>query len=169
MGGTGFRQNAISCEVVGADQTKTVNWNRGEDRVKNYLGSKIGRFDNYWIWMVMPLNLFLHFTPCHLQSIPPTADIVLFKEGLSWWSRGCEYALQCSGHWSHPWPGTILHAMEQSSPCATTTEPTHPTACALQREKPPQWEPGHWDEEQSLLSTTRETPCTATKTQCSQK
>ena len=31
----------------------------------------------------------------------------------------------------------IPHATGQLSPCATTTEPVCPTACALQKEKPP--------------------------------
>ena len=57
------------------------------------------------------------------------------------------------------WSGKIPHAQEQLSPCATTTEAAHsrtrnynsrartlqlqepkPRACALQPEKPPQWE-----------------------------
>ena len=31
-------------------------------------------------------------------------------------------AYQCKGHGFEPWSGKILHAKEQLSPCATTTE-----------------------------------------------
>ena len=49
-----------------------------------------------------------------------------------------------AGHRFNPWSGKIPHAMEQLSPCATTTEPTslllkparlEPVLC---NEKPPQ-------------------------------
>ena len=60
----------------------------------------------------------------------------------------------------HPWSRTIPRASEQLSPCTTTIEPValepggcnyqlhvphlrqtaRPRACALQQEKPPQWE-----------------------------
>ena len=43
-------------------------------------------------------------------------------------------------HGFEPWSGKIPHAVEQLSPCATTTEACAPRACALQQEKPPQWE-----------------------------
>ena len=36
-----------------------------------------------------------------------------------------EFALQCRGHWFDPWPGTIPHAIEQLSPCATIAEAAH--------------------------------------------
>ena len=52
---------------------------------------------------------------------------------------------------SKPWSGKIPHAVEQLSPCGTTTEghtprarepqlARAPRACALQQEKPLQWE-----------------------------
>ena len=62
------------------------------------------------------------------------------------WSSGQETTLQCKGHRIDPWSWKILHAMEQLSPCATTTEPVLdsrraaptkawvPKACALQQE-----------------------------------
>ena len=43
--------------------------------------------------------------------------------GLPWWHSSEESACQCRGHGFEPWPGKILHAVEQLSPCATTTEP----------------------------------------------
>ena len=56
--------------------------------------------------------------------------------------------------------GKILHATEQLSPCATTTEPAAagctPRACAPWRERPPQRDPTA--REQPLLAPTRESP-----------
>ena len=43
--------------------------------------------------------------------------------GLPWWCSGQESACQCRGHRFEPWSGKIPHAVEQLSPCATTTEP----------------------------------------------
>ena len=45
-----------------------------------------------------------------------------------------------AGHRFELWSGKIPHATEQLSPRATTTEARTPRACALQQEKPPQWE-----------------------------
>ena len=49
-------------------------------------------------------------------------------------------SLPVQGTQVEPWSGKIPHATEQLSPCATTTEAQAPRACALQQEKPPQWE-----------------------------
>ena len=57
-------------------------------------------------------------------------------------SSGEECTCQCRGHKLYSWSGTIPHAAEQLSPCATTTEPTHGyywSPCSLTREAP-QWE-----------------------------
>ena len=43
-------------------------------------------------------------------------------------------------HGFHPWSGKIPRAVELLSPGATPTEPEHPGARALQREKPAPWE-----------------------------
>ena len=43
--------------------------------------------------------------------------------GLPWWLSDKESACQCRRHRFDPWSGKIPHAMEQLSPCATTTEP----------------------------------------------
>ena len=73
-----------------------------------------------------------------------------------------------AGHGFDPWSGNVPHATEQLSPWATTTElvlqspgavstePWRPRACALQQEKPPQWQ-------------AREKSHAAMKTQHSQK
>ena len=45
---------------------------------------------------------------------------------------------QCRGHRFNPWPGEMLYAVEQLSPCAAATEPADPRACAPQQGKPPQ-------------------------------
>ena len=44
-------------------------------------------------------------------------------EGLPWWCSGYKSACQCRGHGFEPWSRKIPHAVEQLSPCATTTEP----------------------------------------------
>ena len=69
---------------------------------------------------------------------------------------------------SIPGPGKSPQAAEQLSSYVTTTEPMNPRSCALKQEIP------QWDHEEQLessppLSTTRESPLTATKTQHSQK
>ena len=43
--------------------------------------------------------------------------------GLPWWRSGEESACRCRGHRFEPWSGKILHATEQLSPWAATTEP----------------------------------------------
>ena len=65
--------------------------------------------------------------------------------GLSWWFSGKESACQCRRHGFDPWSGNIPRAMEQLRPCATTMElwipgAANPRDCALQQEKPQQWE-----------------------------
>ena len=63
-----------------------------------------------------------------------------------------------------PGAGKTPHAEEQGSSCATATEPT------LQSKKTHCCEkPAHGSNEQPLLSATRGSSCTATKTQHRQK
>ena len=45
------------------------------------------------------------------------------RHGLPWWRSGKESACQGRGHGFEPWFGKIPHAVEQLSPCTTTTEP----------------------------------------------
>ena len=59
------------------------------------------------------------------------------------------------------------HVLQPLRPYAATTEAHVPRACTLQQEKPLKCE-SH-AEEQLPLASTRESLCTATKTQCSQK
>ena len=49
----------------------------------------------------------------------------------------CRRHLQCR---LDPWWRKIPHTRGQLSPCATIAEPASLTTCALQQEKPPQWE-----------------------------
>ena len=75
-------------------------------------------------------------------------------EGLPWWFQESLTTCLCQGkgQWFDPWFGKIPHAWEKLSPDTTTTE-LHsraykatdteaqvPRACALQQEKPLQWE-----------------------------
>ena len=50
-------------------------------------------------------------------------DFRVFYPGLPWWFRGKESACQCRRHGFDPWFRKILHAVEQLSSRATTTEP----------------------------------------------
>ena len=140
---------------------------RGGDRVKNYLGGKTGKFDNYWIWMVMPLISPFYPLPSSIHS-PHSRYNYLFKAGLSWCSRGCEYALQCRAlipflvredATCHGAIKLMCHSHWIPAPyslCFATREATTVRTCPLRWREP-------------LLSATRESPCTATKTQGSQK
>ena len=49
--------------------------------------------------------------------------LISIRRGLPWWLSDKESACQCRRHRFDPWSGKILHAVEQLSPCATTTEP----------------------------------------------
>ena len=59
--------------------------------------------------------------------------------GLPCWSSGYESPWQRRVHGFDPWSGKMPRAVEQLSPCATTTDP-HSRACARKQEKPLQWE-----------------------------
>ena len=75
-----------------------------------------------------------------------------------------------------PWFGRIPHAVGKLRPCTATTEPTccnywthvpEPEICSSRSRHSEK--PKHCSEERHLLAATRESPCKATKTQCSQK
>ena len=83
---------------------------------------------------------------------------------LPWWPSRYKSACQCRGHRFDPWSRKIPHATEQLSPC-TKTKPVclEPVLCNNRshcNEKPV-----HCNEECPPLATTRESTCTATKTQ----
>ena len=93
----------------------------------------------------------------------------LAKWGLPWWCSGWESACQCRGHGFGPWSGKIPHAAEQLGPWATTTEPARLEPVLRNKRGRDSERPAHRDEEWRPLTTTRESPCTETKTQRSQK
>ena len=66
----------------------------------------------------------------------------LAKEEGSWTSLVVQRLriLPMQGTPFDPWPRKIPHDSGQLNPYTTTTEPTCPTAHALQQEKPLQWE-----------------------------
>ena len=95
---------------------------------------------------------------------------------------------QCRGHVFEPWSVKIPHAKDywahvpqllslHSRACkpqllslrATTTEAHAPRACAMQQEKPQQWEARALKQRVAPLPTTRESSHAAIKTQCSHK
>ena len=57
----------------------------------------------------------------------------------------------------------ILPAVEQLSPCATTTEPRCSRACAPQQKSHRSEKPMHHNEVTPSLSTTRESPCASAR------
>ena len=73
------------------------------------------------------------------------------------------------GHGFEPWSGKIPHAAEQRSPCATTTEPVCLEPVFRSKRGRESERPAHRDEEWPPLAAIRESPCTETKTQHSQK
>ena len=76
----------------------------------------------------------------------------------SYWACGLEPASH--NYWAHE--------PQLPSPHATTTEPVH-LEPVLRNRSHRNEKPAHRNEEQPLLTATRESPHTATKTQCSQK
>ena len=85
-------------------------------------------------------------------------------------------ALQCKGHHFDPWLGKIPRAIEQLSPCATTTTKPTPQLLKprylepmLRRRSHCKEKPMHHHEEQPPLTATRESVSAATKTQHNQK
>ena len=87
-----------------------------------------------------------------------------FPTGLSWWRSGWESACQCRGHGFEPWSGKITHAAEQLGPWATIAEPVRLEPVLLNGRGRDGEGPAHRDEEWPPLATTRESPCTETKT-----
>ena len=83
-----------------------------------------------------------HLTYCQINDVIKEIN----KAGTSLVAQWLASTCRCRGHGFDPWLGKIPHAMEQLSPCATTTEPVLqslrattteayvPTARALQRE-----------------------------------
>ena len=90
-------------------------------------------------------------------------------EGLPWWRSGWESACQCRGHRFEPWSRKIPHAVEQLGSWATTTEPARWEPVLRNKRGRDSERPVHRDEEWPPLATTRESPCTETKTQHSHK
>ena len=80
--------------------------------------------------------------------------------GLPWWCGGQESACQCRGHRFHPWTVMILHATEQLSSCAATTEPVLHNKRSHLNEKPK-----HHSEKSPTHHNRRKPTCKATKTQ----
>ena len=89
--------------------------------------------------------------------------------GLPWWRSDWESACQCRGHGFEPWSGKIPRAAEQLGPWATTTEPARLEPVLCNKRGHDSERPAHCDEEWTPLAITRESPCTETKTQYSQK
>ena len=85
---------------------------------------------------------------CTISSHMKNFILKIKKLGLLWWLSGKEFTCQCRRHVFDPWSRKILHATEQLKPgshnyWALTLQllkPTRSRACALQQEKPPQWE-----------------------------
>ena len=70
---------------------------------------------------------------------------------------------------SEPWSGKIPHAAEQLGPWATITEPARLEPVLRNRRGRDRERAAHRDEEWPPIATTRESPCTDTKTQHNHK
>ena len=124
-----------------------------------------------------PDRLFLFFSSSeYFKYNTPLPSGIYFQfsikksaVGLPWWCSGWESACQCRGHGFEPWSGKIPHAVELLGPCATTTEPACLEPVLRNKRGRDSERPTHRDEEWPQLAATRESPCTETKTQHSQK
>ena len=124
-----------------------------------------------YITAITTLYLYLHLRVCFPLDCTHFEGQSFFKKivGLPWWRSGWESACQCRGHGSEPWLGKIPHAAEQLGPWATTTEPVRLEPVLRNKRGRDSERPAHCDEEWPPLAATRESPCTETKTQHSQK
>ena len=113
--------------------------------------------------------LFNLKTLCSQNYCSFLKECLKMKRGLPWWRSGWESACQCRGHGFEPWSGKIPHAAEQLGPWATITEPARLEPVLHNKRGRDSERPAHRNEEWSPLATTRESPCTETKTQHSHK
>ena len=107
--------------------------------------------------------------PALSSAIGGTFSCKICSHGLPWWRSGWESACQCREHEFEPWSGKIPHATEQLGPWATATEPARLEPVLRNGRGRDSERPAHRDEEWPPLAPTRESPCTETKTQHSQK
>ena len=110
-----------------------------------------------------------------LQPASLTWFLKVLCKRVPWWLTGKESTCQFRGHGFDSWSRKIPHVPQQLRPCAVTTEPmlwspraltteaVTTEACALQQEKPPQWEAWTLQLESSPCSPQLE------KTQCKQQ
>ena len=97
---------------VAYKHTNTANMLPTLSIPRSVIKSSLGR-PSYMVILRMPsLTITLYWT------------LSMAKEGLPWWFTVEESACQCREYGFNPWSGKTPHAMEQLSPCATTTEPT---------------------------------------------
>ena len=73
-------------------------------------------FKSIFLLLISPLKNLL-------SDFPGGAVVKNSPAGLPWWRSGKESTCQHRGHGFELRSGKIPHAMEQLSPCATTTEP----------------------------------------------
>ena len=94
----------------------------------------------HWVWIFF---MFCHYSSIRDQILLKLAEKTLASQfdtwakfstfkistiqknevrGLSWWPSGKESTCQGRRHEFEPWSRKIPHAVEQLSPCATTTE-----------------------------------------------
>ena len=127
----------------------------------------------WWNNVKTPLFRFCHFTIYDKFQLRSLLNYIYTLRkggpGLPWWRSGCESACQCRGHGFEPWFGKIPHAAEQLGPWATNTEPARLEPVLRNRRGRDSERPAHRDEEWTPLAATRESPCTETKTEHSQK
>ena len=118
-----------------------------------------------WSWCPVPLTLPSHspFPPSSSKTVPKSFGRIktfhrLKMLGISWWYNGWESACQCRVH-------GISHVLEQVSPRATTAEPKLQSPMLYSKRRHCSEKPVRHNEGYSLLTATRESLSTATKTQ----
>ena len=130
---------------------------------------QFGRFCNLIYWSVSLSHQLCFWLILHQPiSKKKTFQHLVLKmsfSGLPWWRSVWESACQYRGHGFEPWSGKIPHAAEQLGPWATTTEPACLEPVLRNKRGRDSERPAHRDEEWPPLATTRESPCTETKTQ----
>ena len=110
------------------------------------------------------LRILLMALRGHLESPGKSPHLKNLHLGVLWLSGGKESTCQCKGRGFGPWFEEIPRATGQLSPWAATAEPRHLEPVLRNNERPT-----HRDGEQPPLATIRESPPSATETQCSQK
>ena len=97
------------------------------------------------LWLSHNMWWFTHWTLCW-REWDSEAELINGR-GLPWWLRGNESACQCRRRESDPWSRKThmprvwqLLSLRSRAPEPQLLQPERSRACAVQQEKPPEWE-----------------------------